>query len=85
MKSKTKAILESIIGSVSTAIGFLGFGCFCTYPLIGTALAALGISMIFLTKYNYLFLIIGITLIIISIFHFHRKHECKTYSKTKKK
>ena len=88
MKLRLKPILSAIAGALVAALGFIGSLsiCFCTFPLLATILALLGISTLFLADYHVLFLVAGLVLVGLSIFLLLRpKKRCTCKPKRKKR
>lgn len=62
-------MMGGLFSSILGIFGSLGL-CFCSFPFFASFLALLGISSFVLTKYNGLFLFVGIIFILISIYYF---------------
>ena len=89
LKKKTKVLVSTTVGSVSTVLGLIGIlGCFCTYPILISIFSFFGVSTILLSNYSPWFLIVGIFFIFIGFTYFLElinKKSKKIYSKEKKK
>jgi hypothetical protein len=89
MKQKKKKVIP-IIGGISTSLGGLGIIiaelglCPCVLvPLISFA-GFISIALSVLLKNKYFFLILGISLLIISYIFHHKKKTCRVHVKKKK-
>lgn len=87
MKLRLKPLLSAIAGAFTALLGVIGSlsVCFCTFPLLATILALLGISTLFLTDYHIMFLVSGIVLIGLSVVLLLRPNKKTCTCKPKKK
>jgi len=90
VKNQLKAIITGVGGIISAGLGVLGSMsiCFCTFSVFSMILAGMGITSFFLTKYNILFLGMGVGLISLSVFYFAKygnKKTCKLHKRKHKR
>ncbi len=79
---KIRALMSALGGAFSAFLGILGLSgfCFCAFPAIAAVLAVFGVSALFLSEYNAVFLALGFILMALSAYssyrHLARKKAC---------
>ncbi|MBW3012296.1 hypothetical protein KY311_03860 [Candidatus Woesearchaeota archaeon] len=75
---KKETVLSALVGAVSTSLGMVGSsGVCCTASLLTYGLGAVGVSTLFLSKFNQVFLLAGIGLLTLSVvLHFNHPKVC---------